>query len=842
MIARVLGAVLALVLVATAVAAADVKDADPRLLDQIEALASRAHSEKLSGGELERLHKMIVQAEDQVIASWHGASLDDINASRTGKLWKQGNAAILGQMRSQAAAGTGTLGFMASGKSFEDAAFDPRSSDFDATVMGPRSAEGAAQFVKAAPGDFLDRRKFSVMSANGNFTRYRGSPETAFQTLTPEQMAAARKKAVAQMDAAAAVGGGYVARGSVAGIESKIAAGEYGGQVTFYSGAGHRMGEMPLSKFGSMAERFGIVENQLGDVLGMAADNHTQLMNYVVQKGMVAGSAKVLQRQGDVIARLPTELRNELLKDPEIAKALRDADQVSDAIKKGKSAAKAVSDLGLSSEAFSKRAQSISERVVQAAGKDFARVVGTGADDAARTGTRLMVEQNVLGAIVNAGGLDQFKAMHANNKALLAMADSVGKDYGTKVVSQLANRRVSAIQSGIETAARKAGIPAAELLAMLGGGTVSAKTAVTAARGMAGEIVAGMGIDAAIAAYQLSQGDREGAARSLVEGGIISAMPQVGLAVLAKEMTKLAMQLAIERATAPYKDSRLAKTWPDVMDAIANNQDKIVTSISGAFSPDDLMDEADQFLKGSSGYVVFPGLEKEVRAELARQLFAIRFQVRDAYLANEYFKKYVELKAWNEEWDRQQQEKLMAKLDQQLKRDEDAVRAQNAKATDASTSKQPPGVDKPTSPDKTPATKQRAWDSQPSTAPGQTPQQTQQSAPSIASKQITADQAAKQQQAAAEVARLDGMCKCFFETMYRNDCVVGLAEAKKQSKEWEARCEIEEQPRYDPEAKKCVGYFISYWRAHAYDDMKSYRSGYGYLKWPVIPTYCGTAR
>jgi hypothetical protein len=340
----------------------------------------------------------------------------------------------------------------------------------------------------------------------------------------------------------------------------------------------------------------------------------------------------------------------------------------------------------------------------------------------------------------------------------------------------------------------------------------------------------------------LSQGDREGAARSLVEGGIISAMPQVGLAVLAKEMTKLAMQLAIERATAPYKDSRLAKTWPDVMDAIANNQDKIVTSISGAFSPDDLMDEADQFLKGSSGYVVFPGLEKEVRAELARQLFAIRFQVRDAYLANEYFKKYVELKAWNEEWDRQQQEKLMAKLDQQLKRDEDAVRAQNAKATDASTSKQPPGVDKPTSPDKTPATKQRAWDSQPSTAPGQTPQQTQQSAPSIASKQITADQAAKQQQAAAEVARLDGMCKCFFETMYRNDCVVGLAEAKKQSKEWEARCEIEEQPRYDPEAKKCVGYFISYWRAHAYDDMKSYRSGYGYLKWPVIPTYCGTAR
>lgn len=842
MIARVLGAVLALVLAATAVAAADVKDADPRLLDQIEALARRAHTEKLSGGELERLHKMIVQAEDQVIASWHGASLDDINASRTGKLWKQGNASILGQMRSQAAVSTGTLGFMASGKSFEDAAFDPRSSDFDATVMGPRSAEGAAQFVKAAPGDFLDRRKFSVMSANGNFTRYRGSPETALQPLTPEQMAAVRKKAVAQMDAAAAVGGGYVSRGSVAGIESKIAVGEYGGQVTFYSSAGHRMGEMPLSKFGSMAERFGIVENQLGDVLGMAADNHTQLMNYLVQKGMVAGSAKVLQRQGDVIARLPTELRNELLNDPEIAKALRDADQVSDAIKKGKSAAKAVSDLGLSPEAFAKRAQSISERVVQSAGRDFARVVGTGADDAARTGTRLMVEQNVLGAIVNAGGIDQFKAMHANNKVLLALADSVGKDYGTKVVGQLANRRVSAIQSGIETAARKAGIPAAELRAMLGGGTASAKSAVTAARGMAGEIVVGMGIDAAIATYQLSQGDREGAARSLVEGGIISAMPQVGLAVLAKEMTKLAMQLAVERATAPYKDSRLAKTWPDVMDAIANNQDKVVTSISGAFSPDDLMDEADQFLKGSSGYVVFPGLEKEVQAEFARQLFAIRFQVRDAYLANEYFKKYVELKAWNEEWDRQQQETLMAKLDQQLKHDEDVVRAQDAKATDTSTSKQPPGVDKATSPDKTPATKPRAWDSQPSTAPGRAPQQTQQSAPSIASKQIAADQAAKQQQAAAEVARLDGMCKCFFETMYRNDCVVGLAEARKQSKEWEARCEIKEQPRYDPEARKCVGYFISYWRAHAYDDMKSYRSGYGYLKWPVIPSYCGTAR
>ena len=111
---------------------------------------------------------------------------------------------------------------------------------------------------------------------------------------------------------------------------------------------------------------------------------------------------------------------------------------------------------------------------------------------------------------------------------------------------------------------------------------------------------------------------------------------------------------------------------------------------------------------------------------------------------------------------------------------------------------------------------------------------------SIVSRQIETDRAAKQQRDAAEIARLDGMCKCFFETQYQNDCVTGEARARTQSKEWEGRCEIKEPARYDAEAKKCVGYFVRYWRAHAYDDMKSYKSGYGYLKWPTVPTYCGT--
>lgn len=117
-----------------------------------------------------------------------------------------------------------------------------------------------------------------------------------------------------------------------------------------------------------------------------------------------------------------------------------------------------------------------------------------------------------------------------------------------------------------------------------------------------------------------------------------------------------------------------------------------------------------------------------------------------------------------------------------------------------------------------------------------------QSPPSIVSRQIETDQAAKQQRDTAEIARLDGMCKCFFDTMYHNDCIVGDAAGRQQNKELEGRCEIKEPPRYDAQARKCIGYFVRYWRAHSYDDMKSYRSGYGYLKWPTVPTYCGTWR
>jgi hypothetical protein len=837
MMRRGLFAIVALILTASAAQAAGVVEADDKLLASIKSLVDRSRSEKLSSSELNQLHSLVVQAEDKAMPSWKGASLDEINNSATGKLWKQGNAAILDQVQRTAAQRTGILGFMPSGKSFMDPGFDPRNSDYDATVLGPRSAEGAEEFVKAAPAGYLDRRNFSVMSANGNFTRYRGSPETAGQPLTADQMKAARDKGLAQAAVQADSGGGYLSRGSMGHLESQIASGKYGGQVTFYSSAGHPMGKMPLASFGSMAERFGVVENHLGDVLGMAADNDAQLANYLVQKGTVAGSAKVLQRQSEVIARLPAELRDELLKDKQFAALMQDADKVSAAMKNGASSAEALKATGLTAEEFEKRARAASERVVQAAGRDLVRSVGSGADAAARTGTRLMVEQNLLGAVVNAGGVDKFRELHAGNKQLLSMVDDLARDYGSDKIAKLAQRRGTAISNGVALAARKAGIPEAELVEMLAKRySLAGTAATTTARGMVGEMAAGMGIDAAIAIYQLSHGDREGAARSLVEGGITYAMPEAGLALLMKDMTRASMELAIEQATGPYKDSRLAKTWPYVQAAIAENQDKIVRSLTGAFSPDDLMDTADQFLKDSSGYVTFPGLEKEVQVQLAQQLFAIRDQVRDAYLTNQYFRKYLELKAWNQEWDREQQERLMAAVDKDLKQDEERARRDAARKSAGGAL-----IDKQVVP-RTPPTggsadTRRAWSYPEDNRSAASPNQ-QQSSSSIVSRQIEADRAAKQQGEAAEIARLDGMCKCFFETSYQN-CLTDQAEGRKQEKEWEGRCEIKEPPRYDAEAKKCVGYYVVYWRVHSYDDMKSYRSGYGFLKWPVVPTYCG---
>lgn len=185
----------------------------------------------------------------------------------------------------------------------------------------------------------------------------------------------------------------------------------------------------------------------------------------------------------------------------------------------------------------------------------------------------------------------------------------------------------------------------------------------------------------------------------------------------------------------------------------------------------------------------------------------------------------------------------MAALDARLKQDEERARRDAAKQPPGGTPSTKPTVS-PTAQAGSAADKRRAWVEQPdkpsSAAPVQPTQQ--QSSPSIITRQIETDQAAKLQRDAAENARLDGLCKCFFETQYQNDCVTGDAQARKQNKEWEGRCEIKEPARYDAEAKKCVGYFVSYWRAHSYDDMKSYKSGYGYLKWPTVPTYCGTRR
>ena len=139
---------------------------------------------------LRNRERIIDTAREVFREQGYEASLDEIAKSKTGQLWKEGNTAILDQVQRTVAQRTGTLGFMPSGKSFMDNAFDPRSSDYDLTVLGPRSPAGAEEFEKAAPPGFLERRKFSVMSADGNFTRYRGSPETAGKPLTVEQMKA----------------------------------------------------------------------------------------------------------------------------------------------------------------------------------------------------------------------------------------------------------------------------------------------------------------------------------------------------------------------------------------------------------------------------------------------------------------------------------------------------------------------------------------------------------------------------------------------------------------------------------------------------------------------------
>ena len=844
MMRRSLSAIAALVLTVSAAHAAGVVEADDKLLVSIESLIKRSKTEKLSSGELNQLHSLVVQAEDKVMPSWRGASLDEIAKSKTGQLWKEGNTAILDQVQRTVAQRTGTLGFMPSGKSFMDNAFDPRSSDYDLTVLGPRSPAGAEEFEKAAPPGFLERRKFSVMSADGNFTRYRGSPETAGKPLTVEQMKAGRDKGMMQTATQADSTGSYLSRGSMGHLESQVASRKYAGEVTFYSSVGDRIGTMPLAKFGSMAERFGVVENHLGDVLGMAADNDAQLANYLTQKGQILGSAKVLQRQSEVVARLPQNLRDELMKDRQFARLLQDADEVSAAMKTGMSAAEAIKKTGLTEEEFTRRARAASERVVQAAGRDLVLNVGPGADAAARTGARLMVEQNLLGAIANSGGVDRFRELHAGNKPLLTMLDDVARAYGEDNVAKLAQRRAAALAGGgVAAAAWNAGIPEAALLDLIRDpASVAGKAAAKTARGMVAEMVAGMGIDVAIATYQLMHGDGEGAARSLAEGGITYMMPQAGLALVVKDLVRASMELAVEQLiVGPLVDARVARVWSELGPAIVENRDNIRSMITGATSPNDqaLMNMLEEHMQNAG--LNSRELDPKVRKVLIDQLFAMRGQL----IAEEKFAEESQKRAKAAELQRKIEDtsarNTMIAVSADLERSDERSRQHTATQPPDGTISTTPAVPR-TPPSGNSANTPRAWlipPDQPSTTVPVQPAQPK-SPSSIVSRQIEADRAAKQQHDAAEIARLDGMCKCFFETQYQNDCVTGEARARTQSKEWEGRCEIKEPARYDAEAKKCVGYFVRYWRAHAYDDMKSYKSGYGYLKWPTVPTYCGT--
>ncbi len=692
-------------------------DADPKLLDEIEALIDRASTRGLDAGEMNRLHSMIVRAEDQVRASWSAATLDEINTSRTGRLWKKGNGAILKEMQRKSAAGTGTLGFLPSGKGFEDPAFDPRSSDYDATVLGARSGEGAEKFTKAAPGDFLERRKFTVMSGDGNFYRYRGGADTAYQAMSAGQVEAARQKTIRQMAGAADAGGGYLSRGAVAGLEAQIREGKYGGQVTFFDGGGRPLGRMHVSRLGSLAERFGVVEAHYGDVLGMASDNHAQLANYLAQKGAVGGSAKVLQRQSKVIEQLSEDLRRGLTGDASVAKALKDADALADALKKGVSADEALKKLGLTAEDFTRQADAISRRVMQAAGADLARSAGAVADPAARTGARLMLEQNVLSAIVNAGGIEQFRAQHAGNRALLALADGVEKGYGAGTVAGLAERRAKAIAAGVEGAARSAGIPEKALANMLDtaadAGKSTAKAASRTARGAMAALVSGVGIDAAYAAYYLANGNYMDAANSLIEGGITYAMPAAAIALLAKDLTRLGMQFAVDHYTSGYRDKRLEQTWAHVRDVVAAEHfDEFAKELGSAVTWQDLMPYAELLLQESGGLVRLHGLESETQALLAQQLFEMRHRVMDQYLASRYFEQYLEARMKNQAWEREREDEIARDVLASLEHDKAERRPaprDKEKEKEEETEKDRKEAEKPKTAEREPK-KKRAWD------------------------------------------------------------------------------------------------------------------------------------
>lgn len=703
---RLLGACVLMTALASVPAFAAM-DADPKLLDQIEALIDRATTRGLDAAEMNRLHGAITAAEDQVRTAWAGAGLDEINASRTGRLWKKGNAAILGEMQRKSAAGTGTLGFLPSGKAFEDAAFDPRSSDYDATVLGAKSREGAEKFAKAAPGDFLERRKFTVVSGDGNFYRYRGGADTATQTMSASQAGAARQNAIRNMTTAADAGGAYLSRGAVAGLEAQILEGKYAGKVTFVDSSGKTLGRMHVSRLGSLAERFGVMEARYGDLLGMASDNHAQLANYLAQKGTVGGSAKVLQRQAKVIELLPEDLRRSLKADAAVAKALSDADAIADAMKKGVSPAAAMKTLGLTAEDFTRQAERISQRVMQIAGEDLARSAGAAADPALRSGARLMLEQNVLSAIVNAGGIEQFRAQHAGNKALLALAGDVEAGYGAGAVAQLAERRGKAIAAGVELAARSAGVPEKAIADLVDtaadAGTASAKAAAKTARGAMAEVVAGVGIDAAIAVYHLTNGNYMDAANSLIEGGITYAMPAAGMALLAKDLAKLGMQLTVDHYTSGYRDKRLEQTWTHIRDTVAAEHfDLFAKELGSAVTWRDLMPYAETLLQESGGFVRLHGLEAETQALLAQQLFEMRHRVMDQYLAARYFEQYLDARIKNQAWERERQEEIEREVLASLARDKAEQREKAEKKEE---------VEKPKTVERAPK-KPRAWDEQ----------------------------------------------------------------------------------------------------------------------------------
>ena len=121
----------------------------------------------------------------------------------------------------------------------------------------------------------------------------------------------------------------------------------------------------------------------------------------------------------------------------------------------------------------------------------------------------------------------------------------------------------------------------------------------------------------------------------------------------------------------PRYDSR-ALGFQNVV--IAEHYDEFAKHMVGHTDWQTLMPYAEELLQDSGGFVRFHGLEAEVQRELAQQLFAMRHDVWRQYVTSIAFQRYLEARAFNEEYDRKQERRLAGEIQAALERDELVVR------------------------------------------------------------------------------------------------------------------------------------------------------------------------